>query len=474
MGRATGDSRGETRLFPQIHGGRPGRFRGIREIGRAFAPIQGHGPDVQARHIEVRGKPFDYNGKQMRVVAIRDITERLRVEKIQLKAMEAIESANKAKSRFLATMSHEIRTPLNGIIGMTVALENSDLGEEQRKHVSILATCGQALLHQVNGILDLAKIESGSMSLDFAPTDLGKAVAEALLAHGVNAKKQGLYWFVENRMEAANWVLADGMRLRQIIGNLAGNAIKFTESGGIRITVSSGPREGRAHFAFAISDTGIGIAPEVLEKLFKPFVQADASMSRRYGGSGLGLAICRQLAELLGGSLTVESRNGVGSTFNFGCSFESIAAPEETDPGKKREKDWSPARKATAQNLGLSVLVVEDDEINQEVAKLFLQRIGCEAAFAGSAPEALESLKRRKYDLILMDCQLPGKDGLELTNEIRAEEPQGARTPIIAMTANAIQGDREACLAAGMDEYIAKPLDPANLLSTIKSVFERS
>ncbi len=425
-------------------------------------------------HMEVRGRPIDYNGKQMRVVAIRDITERLRADQIQLKAMEAIESANKAKSRFLATMSHEIRTPLNGILGMTVALENSELVEEQRKYVSILATCGQALLHQVNGILDLAKIESGSMALDFAPTDLEKAVSEALLAHGVNAKKQGLYWFVEKRMESANWVLADGMRLRQIIGNLAGNAVKFTESGGIRITVTSELLEGRAHFAFAISDTGIGIAPDVLKKLFRPFVQADASMSRRYGGSGLGLAICKQLAELLDGTLDVESQKGAGSTFKFHCTFESIAAPEEAGPGKKREKDWSPARKAAEQNLGLSVLVVEDDEINQEVAKLFLQRIGCEAAFAGSAPEAWESLKRRKYDLILMDCQLPGKDGLELTNEIRAEEPQGARTPIIAMTANAIQGDREACLAAGMDEYIAKPLDPANLLSTIKSVFERS
>jgi signal transduction histidine kinase/ActR/RegA family two-component response regulator len=452
----------------------PAAMENMRNGSEESVALIGIRKDGSRFHVEVRGKPIDYNGKQMRVIAIRDITERLRAERIQREAMEAIESANKAKSRFLATMSHEIRTPLNGIIGMTVALENSALAEEQRRHLSILATCGQALLHQVNGILDLAKIESGSMELDFAPIDLDSTVSDALSAHGESANKNGLYWIVEKRMESRNWVLADQMRLRQIIGNLAGNAVKFTQSGGVRLTISSEQREGKAHFAFCISDTGIGIAPDVQKNLFKPFVQADASMNRRYGGSGLGLAICKQLAELLGGSLALESQIGVGSTFRFFCSFDSTAIPRDPVRGKDKEKDWSPARNAIDQNLGLSVLVVEDDKINQEVAKIFLNRIGCEAAFAGSAPEALESLKQRKYDLILMDCQLPGKDGLELTNEIRAEEPRGARTPIIAMTANAIQGDREACLAAGMDDYITKPIDPANLLSTIKSVIERS
>ncbi len=206
--------------------------------------------------------------------------------------------------------------------------------------------------------------------------------------------------------------------------------------------------------------------------MFSPFVQADASMNRRYGGSGLGLAICKQLADLLGGTLGMESRKGVGTTFTFACDLKAIEPPQGSEPARKPE--WSPVPALVSQTLGYRILVVEDDRINQEVARHFLGMMGCEPEFASSAEEALDKLKAGIYDLILMDCQLPGRDGFELTREIRAGESGGARMPIIAMTANAIRGDREACLAAGMDDYIPKPLDPENLADTIKSVLARA
>ncbi len=412
--------------------------------------------------MEVCSRPMEYLGQALRVAAVRDISERIKAEELQKNAMAAVEAANRAKSQFLATMSHEIRTPLNGIMGMTSALEDTALDEVQRRYVKSLTTCGSALLAQVSDILDLSKIETGSMVLEQIDFDMRSLIGEAVESLEANANGRGVSMELEIAPGEYRIVTGDPYRLRQVILNLVGNAIKFTERGKIVITASVSPFVDGLQLDVEVSDTGIGMSKETLENLFQPFVQADASMSRKYGGSGLGLAICRQLVEMMGGVIRVESEPGKGSRFSFRCRLGT--------PGKRMDSGLSLNAESTsgfavqAPKPGTRcILVVEDDPLNQEVARIFLARHGCRVEVASTGKEALSLVSGGGYDLVLMDCQLPGMDGFETTRSIRNLDNGKHGVRIVAMTANAIEGDREKCLDSGMDDYLTKPLDPAKL-----------
>lgn len=409
---------------------------------------------------ELCGRPIEYLGKPMRVTSIRDVSERRRAEELQRQSLEALESANRAKSQFLATMSHEIRTPLNGIMGMTSALQDTPLDATQKRYVRMLRSCGSALLAQVNDILDIAKIESGSMALESVEFELDDLLEETLAPFREEARQRGLRLETDLEPSLARRVRGDPNRLRQVLANVVGNAVKFTAAGSVSLSGRIDSSANGPALRMEIGDTGIGMTPDTLSKLFRPFTQADASMSRKFGGSGLGLTICKQLIELMGGSIRVESAFGQGSRFSIECPLEPLQRVSQPDTGPGTvPKPGEPADSAA----GLRILVVEDDEVNREVARIFLNRHGCRTEFAATGDEALDLIRANEYALVLMDCQLPGMDGFETTRRIRRMQRGERRVRIVAMTANAVQGDRERCLSAGMDDYLPKPLDPERL-----------
>jgi signal transduction histidine kinase/CheY-like chemotaxis protein len=382
--------------------------------------------------------------------------------KLHAQAMAESRAANETKSRFLATMSHEIRTPMNGILGFIDLLARTELDEEQKDFIREVRSASEVLLHIINNILDISKIESGKVELDRTVFTLRSAIDYAMNLITPRALEKNLGLQVAIAPEVPGLVVGDPMRLRQVLQNFLNNAVKFTNAGGISVDVRSLGLDGAGHeLEFTISDTGIGIRPDDVERLFKPFNQLDSASNRRYEGSGLGLAISRELIRLMGGEVHLHSVPGEGSSFIFTIRLEAAGEGAAVQP----EPALAPTGRGTLPSgprnplfEGFRILVVEDNDTNRRIIGKFLDRHGITWEPALNGLEAFQACRTKTYDLVFMDCQMPVLDGFESTRRIRAAEAGRRRTPIIAMTANAMIGDKEACLAAGMDDYLAKPV----------------
>jgi len=431
---------------------------------------QGAGTDANSTYLEVCFGLRRDDGEPIGTATMAtDITERKRV------LAQALQ-ASRAKSQFLANMSHEIRTPLNGVIGMLELLLSGDLPPEQRERARLAASSGQSLLRLVDDILDVSRVEAGKLELDPREFDLAAWLRDICAVAAEQARAKGLELTLRVRDDLPATVVGDDGRLGQVLTNLLANAVKFTDGGAITVGASvQARRHDTALVRVEVSDTGVGIAPEALERLFDAFEQADSSTTRRYGGSGLGLAISRQLIDLMGGSIDVSSAVGHGSTFRVTLPLrvvsdraESAARPQPPARRAPRTSDAS-APRAAAQTADSAaerrVLVAEDNPVNQLVMQGMLTRRGLAVDVAQDGFEALRLAAVHDYAAIFMDCQMPNVDGYAATEGIRqAEQAAGApRRPIIAMTAYAMAGDRERCLEAGMDHYLSKPVVPAQL-----------
>lgn len=444
----------------------------------AFA--SGHGLSQEILHRRKDGRTywasinvtpaFGDDGEIQRWIGLaNDTTQRRHAQEALRRAKDEAEQASRAKSEFLANMSHEIRTPMNAIIGMSELALQMDLDEELREYLGTILDSGESLLRLLNDILDLSKIEARKLSIDSIDFNLAETLRDALKPFAFQAKQKGICLDLDLPLDVPDRLVGDPARLRQIIANLAGNATKFTSEGSISVAVEViDSNEQATALRFMVRDTGIGIPPDRLEQIFEAFTQAENVTSRRFGGTGLGLTISTQLVELMNGKIWVESEEGVGSTFFFELSLPLAQSKSAMHESVIAERTADEAPDAT-----LDILVTDDNRTNRRLACKILQKRNHNVVEAESGEEVLSLLRDHEFDIILMDVQMPGLDGIGTTLAIRRLGDELRKQPyIVALTAHAMQGDRERCLAAGMDAYMAKPLRAKQLLTLVDAVAE--
>jgi signal transduction histidine kinase len=407
----------------------------------------------------------DGRGKMERVVgAIRNITAAKQAERRLMHAIEAAEAANRAKSQFLATMSHEIRTPLNGVLGMAQAMEADELTDAQRGRLTVIRDSGRSLLAILDDVLDISKIEAGKLQLDEAEFDIEAIAESACQAFAALAETKDLTLDLKVAARARGRYLGDAVRVRQVLYNLISNAVKFTGQGGVTVRVSR--LDG--WLRLAVRDTGVGIDPQDMQRLFEKFEQADATTTRRYGGSGLGLSICRELAEMMGGWIEAQSDVGEGATFTVRLRLPRVGPARRSKP---------PAADATPETTPtLRILAAEDNLVNQLVLKTLLGQVGLAPTIVGDGEAALAAWEREPWDLVLMDVQMPRMDGPAAARAIRRREAElgRPRTPILALTANAMAHQLAEYRAAGMDGLIAKPIEVVQLFAALDEAMSQA